>query len=198
MIQVRQIQNSFFAVANYLITDDSADYCWLVDVGEIDKIKEAAEGKTIKGVFLTHSHHDHMFGINDLVESFPDCTIYLSEAGVEVLASDKLNFSKYVGPVVSYQGDNLITFDKETEVELFPGVLLSAIPTPGHSPDSVTYKVDGYLFTGDAFIPGTPVVTKLRGGDRKESIKSIEIIQSLLDKGIELCPGHWGKSHLPF
>ena len=27
MVNVRQIQNSFFAVANYLITDDSADYC---------------------------------------------------------------------------------------------------------------------------------------------------------------------------
>lgn len=198
MVNVRQIQNSFFAVANYLIADDSADYCWLVDVGEIDKIKEAAGGKAIKGVFLTHSHHDHMFGINDLMASYPDCRIYLSEAGVEVLASDKLNFSKYVGPVVSYQGENLITFERNTEVELFPGVLLSAILTPGHSPDSVTYIVDDYLFTGDAYIPGTPVVTKLRGGDRKQSSKSIETIQSLLDQGMKLCPGHWGKSKLPF
>ena len=198
MVNVRQIQNSFFAVANYLITDDSADYCWLVDVGEIEKIKEAVEGKAIKGVFLTHSHHDHIFGINDLMESYPDCTIYLSEAGVEVLASDKLNFSKYVGPVVSYKGENLITFEKNTEVELFPGVFLSTIPTPGHSLDSVTYKVDGYLFTGDAYILGTPVVTKLRGGNRKQSSKSIEIIQSLLNQGMMLCPGHWGKSKLPF
>lgn len=198
MIRVKQIQNSFFAVANYLITDDSADYCWLVDVGEIDKIKEAAEGKAIKGVFLTHGHHDHMFGINDLMESYPECKIFLSEAGVEVLASDKLNFSKYVGPVVSYRGKNLFTFERNTEVELFPGVLLSAIPTPGHSPDSVTYKVDDYLFTGDAYIPGTPVVTKLRGGNREQSSHSISIIQSVLNQGVKLCPGHWGRSQLTF
>ncbi len=198
MIRVKQIQNSFFAVANYLIESDGFDYCWLVDVGQIELIKEAAGGKAIKGVFLTHSHHDHIFGINNLMESYPDCIIYLSEAGVEILASDKLNFSKYVGPVVSYQGDNLITFVKEAEVELFPDVLLSAIPTPGHSPDSVTYKVDGYLFTGDAYIQGTPVVTKLRGGNKEQAKQSISILQSVLDLGVNLCPGHWGKSRLPF
>lgn len=198
MVNVRQIQNGFFAVANYLITDDSADYCWLVDVGEIEKIKEAAEGRTIKGVFLTHSHHDHMFGINDLMETYPDCKIFLSEAGVEVLASDKLNFSKYVGPIVSYQGDNLIVFDKETDIELYPGVLLSAISTPGHSPDSVTYKLGNYLFTGDAYIPGEAVVTKLRGGDRYTAEKSTLLIKSIIDRSTILCPGHWGKSQLPF
>lgn len=198
MIRVKQIQNSFFAVANYLIESDGFDYCWLVDVGQIELIKKVADGKTIKGVFLTHSHHDHMFGINELMEAYPECKIYLSEAGVKVLASDKLNLSKYVGPVVSYQGENLITFERNTEVELFPGVLLSAIPTPGHSPDSVTYKVDGYLFTGDAYILDIPVVTKLRGGDREQSCKSIKTIKSFLGQGMELCSGHWGKSQLPF
>lgn len=198
MIQVRQIENSFFAVANYLITDDSADWCWLVDVGEISLIIEFVDGRKVKGVFLTHSHHDHIFGINELMKVFPDCQIYLSEAGVEVLASDKLNFSKYVGPVVSYQGDNLIVFDKETDFELYPGVLMSAIPTPGHSPDSVSYRLGNYLFTGDAYIPGVPVVTKLRGGDKETAEKSTLFIKSMIDRNTILCPGHWGKSQLPF
>lgn len=198
MIRIKQIQNSFFAVANYLITEDDSDYCWLVDVGEIRMILAAAEGKTIKGVFLTHSHHDHMFGINDLMIAYPECKIYLSEAGVAILASDKLNLSKYTDHIVSYQGDNLVSFDKVSEFEIFSGVKITAIPTPGHSPDSVTYILGNNLFTGDAYIPDTPVVTKLRGGDKEQSSKSIDIIQSLLDKGIKLCPGHWGKSKLPF
>lgn len=198
MIQVRQIQNSFFAVANYLITDDSADYCWLVDVGEIEKIKEAAKGKTIKGVFLTHSHHDHIFGINELLKLFPKCLFYLSEAGVDVLASDKLNFSKYVGPAVSYKGDNLELIQFRREIELYPGVYLIAIPTPGHSQDSISYLINDYLFTGDAYIPGFSVVTKLRGGNRTLANQSTAIIKSLIDEGKIVCPGHWGKSRLPF
>lgn len=198
MIRVKLIQNSFFAVANYLIESDGSDYCWLVDVGQIELIKEAAYGKTIKGVFLTHSHHDHMFGINDLMEAYPDCNIYLSEAGVAVLASDKLNFSKYVGPVVSYQGSNLVTFKEIKEFELFPDITIKAIPTPGHSEDSVTYKLDNYLFTGDSYIPGVPVVTKLRGGNRELAKQSIEFIHSLIGENTALCPGHWGKSQLPF
>ena len=198
MIRVKQIQNEFFAVANYLIIDDEANYCWLVDVGDISLIKDAAEGRAIKGVFLTHSHHDHMFGINDLMEAYPDCLIYLSEAGVATLASDKLNFSKYVGPVVSYQGVNLVTFNEIKEFELFPGVIIKTIPTPGHSEDSVTYKLDNYLFTGDAYIPGVPVVTKLRGGSRELAKQSTEFILSQIGGHTDLCPGHWGKSQLPF
>lgn len=198
MIQVKQIQNKFFAVANYLIIDDAANYCWLVDVGDISLIKDAAEGRAIKGVFLTHSHHDHMFGINDLMEANPDCNIYLSEAGVAMLASDKLNFSKYVGPVVSYQGSNLVTFNEIKEFELFPGITIKAIPTPGHSGDSVTYKLDKYLFTGDAYIPGEPVITKLRGGDKTLGLQSKDFIFSLINADTILCPGHWGRSKLPF
>lgn len=53
------------------------------------------------------------------MESYPDCKIYLSEAGMGLLASDKLNLSKYTGPIVTYQGDNLVEFDKVTEFELF-------------------------------------------------------------------------------
>ena len=198
MIRVKQIQNSFFAVANYLIESDGSDYCWLVDVGQIELIKEAAYGKTIKGVFLTHSHHDHMLGINELMEAYPECKIYLSEAGVAMLASDKLNLSKYTGPVVSYQGDNLVTFDKSTEFEIYPGAGIFAIPTPGHSHDSVTYSLGKNLFTGDAYIPDTPVVTKLRGGNREQAKKSTDYIQSLINKGAIVRPGHWGRSKLPF
>lgn len=198
MIQVKQIQNSLFAVANYLITSDTADYCWLVDVGDISLIKDAAEGRTVKGVFLTHSHHDHMFGINDLMEAYPDCNIYLSEAGVAMLASDKLNLSKYTGPGVSYQGNNLVPFSIKKEFEIFPSVAIEAIPTPGHSIDSVTYKLGNYLFTGDAYIPDEPVITKLRGGDKALGIQSKEYILSLINVDTILCPGHWGRSKLPF
>lgn len=198
MIRVKQIQNSFFAVANYLIESDGFDYCWLVDVGQIELIKEATAGKTIEGVFLTHSHYDHMFGINELMDAYPGCKIYLSEVGVEVLASDKLNLSKYTGHVVSYQGKNLVTFDKITEFEIFSGAGISAIPTPGHSPDSVTYCLGNNLFTGDAYIPDTPVVTKLRGGDREQAKKSTDYIQSLINEGATVYPGHWGRSKLPF
>ena len=198
MIQVKQLQNKLFAVANYLIINDEADFCWLVDVGEISLIKEAADGRAIKGIFLTHSHHDHMFGINDLMESYPDCYIYLSEAGVAMLASDKLNLSKYTGPCISYQGNNLAPFNVKKEYEIFSGVLLEAIPTPGHSIDSVTYKLDNYLFTGDAYIPGEPVITKLRGGDKTQGKQSKDFILSLINADTILFPGHWGRSKLPF
>lgn len=45
------------------------------------------------------------------------------------------------------------------------------------------------MFTGDAYIPGVKVVTKLPKGNRKLAAESIERIESLA-KGKNICPGH--------
>lgn len=69
------------------------DWCWLVDVGDVDPVLECIGGDvTIRGVFLTHAHYDHLYGINRLIDLFPQCVVYTSEAGVEGIYSDKLIF----------------------------------------------------------------------------------------------------------
>ena len=74
MLQVTQIVNSVFTSNTYLVFDDEYDYCWLVDIGDYDKVADVLPiGMEVRGVFLTHSHFDHIYGANALYRAFPNC-----------------------------------------------------------------------------------------------------------------------------
>lgn len=46
---------------------------------------------------LTHKHSDHIYGLDELVEYFPECNVLCCEYAKQALASDKLNMSQYHG-----------------------------------------------------------------------------------------------------
>ena len=75
-------------------------------------------------------------------------------------------------------------------MQLFDGVDMEFIETPGHHPSCVCFKAGNYLYTGDSFMPGVPVVTKLKGGNRVQAAESEERIVSLIEENTILCPGH--------
>ena len=106
-MQIDRIINSVFTSNTFVLTDEGSQDCWLVDVGDIEPILKAVENRRVKGVFLTHTHYDHIYGINKLVERFPECTIYTSQHGKEGLFSDKLNFSRYHDDSILFQGEHI-------------------------------------------------------------------------------------------
>lgn len=70
------------------------------------------------------------------------------------------------------------------------GEKVQVIETPGHSSDSISFLIDNYIFTGDAYIPNIKVVTKLKGGNVELANTSVEKIKSLFKEKMTLCPGH--------
>lgn len=188
-MKVTRIVNSFFTSNTYVLTDDDNRDCWLVDVGDIEPIWEIIGNRQVKGVFLTHTHYDHLYGINQLVERFPECMVYTSKNGVEGLYSDKLNFSKYHHDSVVFQGKLVEVLEEGDEVSLFPYVVLRVMYTPGHDWSCLSYYTDDVIFTGDSFIPHMKVVTTFPKSNKVEA-------QVSLDRIMEMCrtrdvyPGH--------
>lgn len=190
MLQVKRIVNNIFTSNTYILFDDDYDYCWLVDIGDFQKVADALPPKVeIKGVFLTHTHFDHIYGLNILHESHPECRVYTTEYGKKALCDDKKNFSKYHEASFVYDGDDVEVLNEGNQLEIFPGTNLAVYATPGHCPSCLTYVVENWIFTGDAYIPGVKVVTKLPGGDRMLAKQSIERILSL-SEGKRLLAGH--------
>ena len=179
-MQIQRIINSVFTSNTFILTDENSQDCWLVDVGDIDPIWDIIEKRIVKGVFLTHSHYDHIYGINKLVERFPECMIYTSLHGKEGLFSDKLNFSRYHGDPILFQGDHIRVLEEGDEISLFPGVVLKTIYTPGHDWSCMTYYTDNVIFTGDSYIPNIKVVTSLPKSNKVEA-------QVSLDRILEFC-----------
>lgn len=192
MIKVDYIVNHIFNSITYILSNDNHNNVWLVDCGDFTKVLDKIKGKHVTGVLLTHTHSDHIYGLNDLMKTFPNVLIYTNDYGYEALVSPKLNISKYHSEYkdiilesrsnvkVIIEGSNLNIFDKRLEV----------IETPGHDPSCMTFKLENYLFTGDAFIPSNKVFTSFKGGNKYDAKKSSVRILSLLTPDIKVCPGH--------
>ena len=189
LMQIERIINSVFTSNTFVLTDEGSQDCWLVDVGDIEPILKAVENRRVKGVFLTHTHYDHIYGINKLVERFPECMIYTSLNGKEGLFSDKLNFSRYHGDPILFQGEDIMVLEEGNEISLFPDVVLKTIFTPGHDWSCMTYYTDRVIFTGDSYIPNIKVVTSLPKSNKVEAQVSLDRILEFC-KNRDIYPGH--------
>ena len=89
---------------------------------------------------------------------------------------------------MEYKGEVAILHDGDI-VNLFDGISLTVIATPGHNPSCLCFMVEDFLFTGDSYIPGVKVVTNLPGGSKKQAQESVERILKLAEC-CSICPGH--------
>lgn len=190
MLKLKQVVNRVFTSNTFIVFDEDYEDCWLVDIGDYEQMIDALpEGKQVKGLLLTHSHFDHIYGINELCRNYPDCVVYTSEFGKEALLDDKINLSRYHEHPIVFEGKHLMIVGEGDEISLFGNTKVKVIQTSGHDPSCLTYFTDSYIFTGDSYIPGVKVVTKLPRGNKIQAAKSLERIHSLAENKI-ICPGH--------
>ena len=190
MIIIRQIVNEIFTSNTYVISQENSKDYWLVDIGDYSKVIDLLPtDAVIRGVFLTHTHFDHIYGINLLLKEYPNCVIYTSRYGYEALQSAKKNFSLYHQNPIEYKGDNIVILKEADTISLYKDVNIKVYESYGHCPSCLTYIVKQYLFTGDAYIPNIPVVSKLPKGNKELAEKSKNKIL-YLSKGKIICAGH--------
>lgn len=188
-MQIERIINSVFSSNTFILSDNSENTCWLVDIGDVNSVLNRIGNKQLKGVFLTHTHYDHIYGINQLIGYYPDCVVYTSEKGKDGLFSDKLNFSRYHGDSLVFMGKNVHIVTEGEQFNLFSDIILTAMLTPGHDWSCVSYYTDKEIFTGDSYIPNVKLITSLPHSNKEAAKES-------LDKILELCkvrdiyPGH--------
>ena len=192
MIEIYDITNSIFTSKTYILSKEGEDKAWLVDIGDVEPVLSYLKERNlvVEGVFLTHAHFDHIYGIESLIKLFPECKVYCTEYAKEALASDKLNLSKYHGTPIRYSGDNvemvhdgekMVLFEDESQMEFFE--------TPGHNPGCLTIVMGDVVFTGDAYIPGIGVNTIPPKADKELAKVSLERILKLAE-GKTILSGH--------
>ena len=151
----------------------------LIDAAnEHDVLLDLASSLGVRRVIETHGHWDH-------IQAIPE----MRDAGysVGVTADD-------AGMLPSY--DELIGDDEVIEVG---DLRLRTVLTPGHTPGSVCFRVEGkpILFSGDTLFPGGPGATHFEGGDFPTIIRSIEDrLFSPLAADTIVLPGHGDRTTL--
>lgn len=192
MIRIKEIVNSIFTSKTYILFCEGEDKAWLVDIGDIDPIVAFLQEKclTVEGIFLTHAHFDHIYGLPELVKRYPQCKVYVTEYAKEGLASDKLNMSRYHETPVTYEGDNVVVVHEGGSMTLFEGEpQMVFYETPGHNPGCLTMVLGDMIFTGDAYIPGVGANTQLPHANKEQAQQSMERIIKHAE-GKLILPGH--------
>ena len=199
MLQVIKVRGDVHASNMYVLFEEGTPDCWIIDIGDYMTLKKKLPVSTrVRGLFLTHGHFDHIADINLFHDDFPESIIYTSVYGKEQLYSDRKNFSLYHEKSIIYEGNKssvLVLYDN-SEIKLFDNCIMNILATPGHCNSCLTYYTKDYLFTGDSYIPGTPVVTKLPKGNKELSAESLTKIMILSEKRV-VCPGHDIETWIP-
>lgn len=195
MLVIRQIINSVYSSNTFLLYTENSDECWLIDVGDADKVMDAIpKGKKLKGVLFTHTHYDHIYGINELLMQFPRLIVYTNEFGKKALLSPKLNCSRYhieAEDIVCCSLENIVAISEGEQLNLFSdsNCLLSVYETTGHDKSCLCYSINGCFFSGDSYIPGLKVLASFPNSNRVDAeISRKRIIE--LSCGLNLYPGH--------
>ncbi len=174
---------------SYLIGDRTTGECLVVDpaygVAELKAIAES-DGMTLTGVLVTHYHPDHcggdmmgmrIEGVNELLAQ-TQVPVHIQSAEAEwVLKVTDLSKSD----LVEHTSGDKVTVG-EVDVEL--------LHTPGHTPGSQCFLVDGRLVAGDTLFLQGCGRTDLPGGDPAALYESLTQTLSKVPDSAVLYPGH--------
>ena len=189
-MEVGSIINSVFTSVTYVLSDPAWNEIWLVDCGDVEKLDPSVP---VAGVLLTHAHFDHIYGLNKLLERWPEAKVFTNEYGKGALENSRLNMSHYSGLLPDFvleKPENVITIDEGSQIEVL-GNPVEVMAMPGHNPSCLAYIVNGKLFSGDSYIPGQKVVINLPHCERELAWKNYALLKEM-SKSFELFPGHPG------
>lgn len=173
---------------SYLIGDREAGEALLVDpaYGVTDLLDRAAtDGVSVVGVLATHHHPDHVGG-SMMGYSIEGLSELLSHVSVPVHAN------KEEAPLIARatgldQGD-VVAHDSGDRVEV-GSVAVELLHTPGHTPGSQCFLVDGMLIAGDTLFLEGCGRTDLPGSDPDAMYESLQKLASLPESTV-VYPGH--------
>jgi glyoxylase-like metal-dependent hydrolase (beta-lactamase superfamily II) len=188
-VYLRQMELGPMQNLVYLIGDPVTRECVVVDPAwEIDTIVETAarDRMTLTGALVTHTHQDHVGG------SLESWGMPGRIPGVEELLGQvalKVYVHKAEREFLRGFGSDLVKVDNHDTLAL-GRLTLTFLHTPGHTPGSQCFLIDGRLVSGDTLFIGSCGRTDLPGSDPREMYYSLtQRLGALPDETI-LFPGH--------
>ncbi len=160
----------------YLIHDRASNRAAVVDPAwDVPAVLAQAntQGAEITDIFLTHSHHDHVNGIDELLQA-TDAQVHLLKPEMEFWQP------RHIQPTLHHGGDTIALGDTEIQV----------MHTPGHTPGSACYRIGQRLITGDTLFVFGCGRCDLNGGDPEQMFQTLKHIAADLPAETRIFPGH--------
>jgi hydroxyacylglutathione hydrolase len=163
------------------------------------------KGLRVRYIFLTHAHWDHIEGIFELTERFPEAKVGLSREEFEAMQdytkfareSDPERFekimqdpalAKMVGVDLSSVKPDILV--KDNEQYKLGKLVIRTIFSPGHSAGSMCYSCGSILFSGDVLFKRSVGNTDFYKGSKKDQVGSVRRLYRLFPDDTIVYPGH--------
>ena len=160
----------------YLIHDHKSDRAAVVDPAwEVPEVLALADrqGMRITDILLTHSHHDHINGINEVLAR--------NDAQLHLLKAEAQFWGQNMDlPTLHHGGDEIQLGD----------TVIRVLHTPGHTPGSACYHVGNELIAGDTLFVFGCGRCDLRGGDPEQMYATLKNMAAQLPAQTCIHPGH--------
>jgi glyoxylase-like metal-dependent hydrolase (beta-lactamase superfamily II) len=173
----------------YLIGDRQTGDCVVVDpayaAGDLVDVLEA-DGLHLSGVLVTHHHPDHVggsmmgFELKGLAE-------LLERVSVPVHVNSQE--AQFVSRITGIPMSDLTSHEHGDKVSV-GAIDIELLHTPGHTPGSQCFLLDGRLVAGDTLFLEGCGRTDFPGGDSDEIFRSLQKIAQLPGDPT-VFPGHW-------
>jgi len=199
----RSIEGSHGIIASYLVVGSRGEAA-VIDPGPsrgheslADTIFHLLGDKgRLKYILLTHIHLDHGGGAGDLLEYFPNASIYVHPRGAPHLIDPSKLWKaslEILGDTARLYGEpkpvdkGSLHIPRDEESISLDGAAITVLYTPGHASHHMSYILGDTVFAGDSagtfqcstLYPTTPFPFKL-----VDAISSIERMQSLKPRRI--------------
>jgi len=173
----------------YLIGDRQTGDCLVVDpayaAGDLVDAMEA-DGMHLSGVLVTHHHPDHVggsmmgFELKGLAELMERVSVPVHVNSQEAQFVSRIT-GIGMGDLTQHEhGDKVSVGDIDIEL----------LHTPGHTPGSQCFLLDGRLVAGDTLFLEGCGRTDFPGGDSDEMFRSLQKLAQLSGDPT-VFPGHW-------
>ncbi len=159
----------------YLIVDRETGRTAVVDPAwDVPAILQLAkeQGLAISDILLTHSHHDHINGIEAVLAEH--------DAQLHLLKPEAEFWGRQLGKPQLHHGGDIIPLGK-TDIEV--------MHTPGHTPGSSCYHIHDHLITGDTMFVWGCGRCDLAGGDPEVMYDTLKKMEKMPGETVIL-PGH--------
>ncbi|MDQ6738733.1 MAG: MBL fold metallo-hydrolase [Gemmatimonadota bacterium] len=175
---------------SYLLVDDTAGDAVMIDPGDQPEDLIAmvdASGATLRAIWLTHAHLDHIGAISALRRRYGPIPVHLHALDRAVYSTQSLFAEQYGVPFE--QPDDPDAEFTHGDVARVGSLAFDVIHAPGHSPGHVMFLGNGVLIGGDVLFAGSIGRTDLPLADPSQMQETLSQLAKLPPETV-VYPGH--------